>query len=145
MLQRRTPNISFSNATLRPPTITFFDTPALLRQFDIAAWKNDIMEALHECDILFNVIQAFNNSAVQQFKSCTDEDCEYQDESVSQHVESIRVLSQILDGNDSKLASKPVVYVLNMDADVFANATVSYLSRSSSGYLRHGSLHILEI
>ncbi|KAH7718153.1 GTP binding domain containing protein [Aphelenchoides avenae] len=133
----------FPNATQRPPTITFVDTPALLRPFDIVAWKDDVLKALHECDILFHVIRALNDSSVEKFKSCTDDNCEYEDTSVSQRVESIRVISHILEGNDSKLASKPVVYVLNMDADAFANATVSYFNRTSTTFL-HAKAYIQE-
>ncbi|KAH7697086.1 hypothetical protein AAVH_35833, partial [Aphelenchoides avenae] len=124
------------NATQRPPTITFVDTPALLSPFDIVAWKNDVLKSLHECDILFHVVRAFNDSSVEQFKSCTDDNCEYEDNSVSQHAESIRVISHILEGNGSKLASKPIVYVLNMDADEFANANISTIFLHAKAYIQ---------
>ncbi|KAH7695382.1 GTP binding domain containing protein, partial [Aphelenchoides avenae] len=59
----------FPSATLRPSSITLVDTPALLDPFDRVPWKEDVYEALRDCDIVYLVIRAFNDSSVAQWES----------------------------------------------------------------------------
>ncbi|KAH7706508.1 hypothetical protein AAVH_26254 [Aphelenchoides avenae] len=123
----RTSRPSFSKATLRPPTITFFDTPALLEPFESAPWETEVYAALRHCDIFYPVIRAFNDSSVEHWRSegeleeersrrmhrrmygGDEEDSdELEDEEAPppRHVQSTRAVDDILQAYDRRLLAK---------------------------------------
>lgn len=105
----------FSQATLRPSTITFVDTPALLYPFDRVPWKNDVYEALKDCDIVFLVIQAFNDSSVVQWESNSCKNCDHYPHSDDddsdepgawQHVESSVAVFDVMRTHDKNVLAQ---------------------------------------
>ncbi|KAH7706512.1 GTP binding domain containing protein [Aphelenchoides avenae] len=102
----------FPEATLRPPRITFADTPALLEPFEHAPWKNLVSEALTACDIFYLMIPAFHDPSVEQWDAEDSEDSDgndsYESESSSsrQYEESTKAVFSILTTRDEKVLSK---------------------------------------
>ncbi|KAH7706311.1 hypothetical protein AAVH_26471, partial [Aphelenchoides avenae] len=98
--------IHFSGSTLRPSSITFVDTPALFEPFFDAIWKNEIYDALRDCDIFYLVIRAFSDPSVEKWKSHT-RDYGYQHErsSKSQHAQSSRIAFNIMTDRDMELVT----------------------------------------
>jgi hypothetical protein len=96
---------SSSEATLRPPTITFVDTPALLTPFGSAPWKDTVLEALKHCDIFYHVIRAFSDPLVERWRSSDDSD-DHEDASSSEHAESIETANDIMTSYDWNVLNK---------------------------------------
>lgn len=84
-----------SEANLRPSTITFIDTPAILDPFDHVPWANDVYEALRGSDIVYLVIRAFNDVSVEKW--------EYEGRlSRSQLSKSFRTVTRIMRTHDNE-------------------------------------------
>lgn len=101
---------AFSGATLRPSTITFVDTPALLDPFAGAPWETTVYDALKHCDVFYIVIRAFDDPSVEQWKSAAELKRNDSDAgeggSPSRHYEATRVVAEILEAHDRHLVEQ---------------------------------------
>lgn len=82
------------------------DTPAIMEKFDDAPWKNDVLEALRDCDIVFHMIRAFNDSSVEHYTEQIDDHNEYEDTTASNTRESVGAVSDIMRAHDSDVLFK---------------------------------------
>ncbi|KAH7707441.1 GTP binding protein [Aphelenchoides avenae] len=96
----------FSGSTLRPSSITFVDTPALFEPFFDAVWKNEVYDALRDCDIFYLVIRAFSDPSVEKWKSHTsDFGYEHESSSKSKHAQSSRIAFNVMTERDMELVT----------------------------------------
>lgn len=56
--------MNFSGATLRPPSITFVDTPAMVQKFNGVPWNRKFLLEVEACDLIYHVLRAFNSFEV---------------------------------------------------------------------------------
>ncbi|KAH7717410.1 obg-like ATPase 1 [Aphelenchoides avenae] len=139
----------FPAATLRPSSITLVDTPALLDPFDIAPWTNDVYEALRDCDIVYLVIRAFNDSSVAQWESNACEICHrryYYGDSYERtpgwrHEEAYRAVNRIMRTRDKRVLAK-----LRMNAtDGDDMDTIATIEDNVRGYTDHYDSRLGEV